>query len=91
MTETKMLGALMILSATVATPVLAQETGKRGPAGGYSLVLQSSPRGALNQLNAPSYDANRKWDRFSPENSGTFDKDPSIAGGEDTARRATGN
>jgi hypothetical protein len=86
-----MLGALIILSATVATPVLAQDAGKRGPASGYSLVSQSSPRGAYNQLNEPSYVANQKRDRWSPENSGTVDKDPSIAGGEDTTRRPAGN
>jgi hypothetical protein len=88
MIRTKMLGALMILSAAVATPALAQQAGKRGLANGYGLASQSSPRGAFNQLSEPSYDAKGKRDRFSPENSGTFDRDPSIAGGEDTTRRA---
>jgi hypothetical protein len=90
MTKTKMLTALIILSATVATPVLAQDA-KRGPANGYNLVSQSSPRGAFNQVNEPSSNAKGMRDRFSPENSGTVDKDPQITGGEDITRRATGN
>lgn len=91
MTKIKMLSAVMILSATVATPVLAQDAGKRGPASGYGLVSQSSTRGAYNQANEPSYNSNRMRDRWSPENSGTVDKDPQMTGGEDITRRATGN
>ena len=91
MTKTRMLTALIILSATVATPVLAQDAGKRGPANGYGLVSQTSPRGAFNQVNEPSSNAKGMRDRFSPENSGTVDKDPQITGGEDITRRATGN
>jgi hypothetical protein len=83
----KMLGALMILSATVATPVLAQEAGTRGPGSPYGLASQSSPRGAYNQVNGPSYTPTRMRDRFSPENSGNAEKDPSITGGEDMTRR----
>jgi hypothetical protein len=91
MTKIRMLSAVMILSATVATPVLAQDAGKRGPASGFSLVSQSSPRGAFNQVNEPSTNANRIRDRWSPENSGTVDRDPQITGGEDITRRPTGN
>ena len=90
MTNPKKLIALIVLSAAVATPVLAQDAGKRGPANGFNLVSQSSPRGAYNQVNDPSYNANRMRDRFSPENSGTVDKDPQITGGEDITRRAPG-
>lgn len=89
MTKIKMLSGVMILFATIAAPVLAQDAGRQGPASGYSLVSQSSPRGAYNQVNEPSY--NRMRDRWSPENSGTVDKDPQITGGEDITRRPTGN
>jgi len=91
MTKIKMLNALMIVFATVATPVLAQDAGKRGPANGYGPVSQSSPRGAYNQVNEPSTNAKGMRDRWSPENSGTVDKDPQITGGEDITRRAAGN
>jgi hypothetical protein len=91
MTKAKMLSGVMILFATVATPVLAQDAGKRGPANGYNLVSQSSPRGAYNQANEPSYNANRIRDRWSPENSGNVDRDPQITGGEDITRRPAGS
>ena len=81
MTRTKMLGVMIILSAAVATPVSAQDAGKRTTA--------RSARAAYNQVNtSPSAGATR--DRWSPENSGTVDKDPQITGGEDITRRAPG-
>jgi hypothetical protein len=82
----KTLGALMIFSATVATPALAQETGKRGTGSPYGSASQSNPRGAYNQVNGPSY--MRLRDRFSPENFGNAEKDPTITGGEDMTLRA---
>jgi hypothetical protein len=87
MTKMKILSAFIILSATVATPVLAQEAGKRGPGSLYGLDSQSSPRGAYNQLNGPSYTATRARDHWDPANSGNNEKDPSITGGEDMTRR----
>ena len=87
MTRMKMLGVLMILSATVATPVLAQQAGKRGAGSLYDLESQSSQRGAYNQANGPSKAVTRTRDRWSPENPGNNEKDPSITGGEDTTRR----
>ena len=86
MTRMKMLGVLMILSATVATPVLAQQAGKRGTGSLYDLESQSSQRGAYNQANGPSNAVTRTRDRWSPENPGNNEKDPSIMGGEDTTR-----
>jgi hypothetical protein len=86
MTKAKMLGVLIILSATVATPVLAQQVGKRGPGSLYDLETQSSQRGAYNQVNGPSNTATRTRDRWSPESLGNNEKDPSITGGEDTTR-----
>jgi hypothetical protein len=88
MTRMKMLGALIILSGAVATPVLAQQAGKPGPGNPYGLESQSNPRGAYNQVNGPSYTPTRLRDHWSPENSGNAEKDPSITGGEDTTRHA---
>ena len=87
MTKMKMLSALIILSAAVATPVLAQEAGKRGPGGLYGLDSQSGLRGAYNQLNGPSYTTSRARDHWDPADSGNNERDPSITGGEDTTRR----
>jgi hypothetical protein len=87
MTKMKILSALIVLSATVATPVLAQEAGKRGPGSLYGLDSQSSPRGAYNQLNGPSYAATPTRSHWNPENSGNSERDPSITGGYDTTRR----
>jgi hypothetical protein len=87
MTKMKMLSVVIILSAAVATPLLAQESGKRGPGSVYGLDSQSSPRGAYNQLNGPSYATTPTRDHWSPENSGNNERDPSVTGGYDTTRR----
>ena len=87
MTQMKMLSALIILSAAVATPVLAQEAGKRGPGGLYGFDSQSGQSGAYNQLNGPSYAAPPTRGHWNPENSGNNERDPSITGGYDTTRR----
>ena len=91
MTKMKMLSALLILSAAVATPVLAQEAGNRGPGGLYGLDSQSGQRGAYNQLNGASYAATPTRDRWNPENSGNPERDPLITGGYDTTRRPSGS
>ena len=86
MTKFKTLCALIILSAAVATPVLAQEAGKRGPGGFYGLDAQSGPRGAYNQLNGPSNSTPRALDSEDRRNIETFGfsgRDPSRVGGED--------
>jgi hypothetical protein len=89
MTRTKMLAATIILSAAVATPVLAQDAGKRSQSR-YGMDARSIPRSAYNQVStSPSAGAANR-DRWSPENSGTADKDPQITGGEDITRRAPG-
>ena len=87
MTQMKMLSALIILSAAVATPVLAQEAGKRGPGGLYGLDSQPGQSGAYNQLNGPSYAAPPTRGHWNPENSGNNERAPSITGGYDTTRR----
>jgi hypothetical protein len=87
MTKMKMLSAVIILSAAVATPVLAQDAGVRGTESRYGLGPQPSSRGAYNQLNGPSYTTKRTRDRWTPVNSSTIERDPSIPGGEDTTLR----
>jgi hypothetical protein len=91
MTKMKMLSALIILSAAVATPVLAQEAGKRGPGGLYGLDSQPGQSGAYNQLNGPSYAATPTRSHWNPENSGNAERDPLITGGYDTTRRPSGS
>jgi hypothetical protein len=87
MTKMKTLSVVIILSAAVATPVLAQDAGVRESGSRHGLESNSSPRGAYNQLNGPSYTAIQTRDLWSPENSGNNERDPSITGGEDTTRR----
>jgi hypothetical protein len=91
MPKMKTIGAMIIFSAAVATPVLAQDAGVRGPGSRYALDSRSSARGAYKQLNGPSYAAAQTRNHWSPENSGTNEKDPSIPGGEDTTLRPSGN
>ena len=79
MTKMKTLTAVIILSATVATPVLAQPTHHGRAYDRY--------RGAYNQLNGPSYAATPTRGHWNPENSGNNERDPSITGGYDTTRR----
>jgi hypothetical protein len=87
MTKITLLNAVIILSAAVATPVLAQEAGKRGPGSLNGSDSQSGPRAAYNQLNGPSYAATPTRGHWNPENSGTNERDPSVTGGYDTTRR----
>ena len=87
MTKMKTLSAVIILSAAVTTPVFAQDAGVRGPGIRYGLDSQSGPRGAYNQLNAPSYAATPTRGHWNPENSGNNERDPLITGGYDTTRR----
>jgi hypothetical protein len=81
MTKMKTLSAVIILSAVVATPVLAQEAGTRGPGSRYGLEPRSFPRGAYNQLNGPSYATPRNGSNI--ENFGSSGRDPSRVGGQD--------
>jgi hypothetical protein len=81
MTKMKTLSAVIILSAVVATPVLAQEAGTRGPGSRYGLESRSFPRGAYNQLNGPSYATPRNGSNI--ENFGSSGRDPSRVGGQD--------
>jgi hypothetical protein len=86
MTKMRTLSAAIILSAAVATPVFAQDTGVRGPGSRYGLASQTAPRGAYNQLNGPSDATPRALDdehKRDIENFGFSGRDPSRVGGED--------
>jgi len=87
MTKMKMLSVVIILSAAVAPPVFAQDTGLRGSGSRHGLEAKPNPRGAYNQSNGPFYTATRTRDHWNPESSGNNERDPSITGGEDTTRR----
>jgi hypothetical protein len=87
MTKMKTLSVVIILSATVATPVFAQDAGVRESGSRHALESKPNARGAYNQLNGPSYAGTRTRDHWSPENLGNNERDPSIPGGEDTTRR----
>jgi hypothetical protein len=88
MTKLKTLCALIILSAAVATPVLAQDAGARGPGSRSGLESRSFPRGAYNQLNGPSYATPRNSSNI--ENFGSSGSDPSRIGGQDPSFKPSG-
>jgi hypothetical protein len=62
MTKMKTLSAVIILSATVATPVFAQTSHHGRASEGY--------RGAYNQLNGPSYATPQTQDEWNIQNFG---------------------
>jgi hypothetical protein len=85
MTKMKMLGAVIILSAAVATPVFAQDAGVVGPGSHHGRAHdQSNYRGAYNQLNGAPYDAapQTRDELINRENFGFSGRDPSRVGGE---------
>jgi len=94
MIRMKALGAAIILSAAVATPVFAQDAGAIGP--GNRSGLESQPvmnyrgafnqsfRGAYNQSGAPfSARPLTNEERRNIEDFGFSGRDPSRVGGED--------
>jgi hypothetical protein len=85
MIKMKALGAAIILSAAVATPVFAQDAGAIGSGNRYGLESQpvTNYRGAYNQ-SAPFY-ANplTNEERRNIEDFGFSGRDPSRVGGED--------
>ena len=94
MIKMKALGAAIILSAAVATPVFAQDAGAIGPGTRYGLESQpvanhrgasnQNFRGAYNQSGAPFYARPlTNEERRNIENFGFSGRDPSRVGGED--------
>jgi hypothetical protein len=88
MMKMKTISAVMILSATVATPVFAQDAVVRGKGSRYGLESQSGPRAAYDRLNGRSYATARALndeDQRDMENFGFSGRDPSIPGGRDAS------
>jgi hypothetical protein len=87
MTKFKTIGALVILSAAVASPVFAQEAVVSEPA--YSgptyygrAYDRQNFRGAYNQMNAPYYAPRNSDEYWNLENYGITGRDPSRVGGQ---------
>jgi hypothetical protein len=81
MTKLKILSAIVILSAAIATPVFAQDAIGPGHARVYD---QSNYRGAYNQSNETFYaQPLTNEERRNVEDFGFSGRDPSRVGGED--------
>ena len=81
MTKLKTLSAAIILSAAVATPVIAQPA-HHG---------RANYRGAYNQMTEPFYAAPRTQGERNIENFGFSGRDPSRVGGEDPSLNPSGS
>jgi hypothetical protein len=82
MTKMKALGAAIIFSAAVVTPVFAQDAGAIGPGNRYGLESQAvtNYRAAYDQSEARPL---TNEERRNIENFGFSGRDPSRVGGED--------
>jgi hypothetical protein len=89
--QLKILSAIVILSAAVATPVLAQDAGVFGPYhhGRHHHVWNY--RGAYNQMGGPSYAVPPTQSGRNIENFGFSGRDPSRIGGEDPSLHPSGS
>jgi hypothetical protein len=81
MTKLKTLSAAIILSAAVATPVIAQPAHH----------ARANYRGAYNQITEPSYAVPSTQAERNIENFGFSGRDPSRVGGEDPSLRPSGS
>ena len=81
MTKLKTLSAAIILSAAVATPVIAQPAHH----------ARANYRGTYNQMTEPFYAAPRTLGERNIENFGFSGRDPSRVGGEDPSLRPSGS
>ena len=81
MTNMKALGAVIILSAAVATPAFAKEHGR----------AYDRYRGAYNQLSGPSYAIPETRADRNIENFGFSGRDPSRPGGWDPSLNPSGS
>ena len=78
--QLKILSAIVMLSAAVATPVFAQDAGMFGPYHGRYHHVRNY-RGAYNQMSEPSYAIPLSGRNI--ENFGFSGRDPSRVGGQD--------
>jgi hypothetical protein len=83
MTKMKTLSAVIILSATIATPVFAQPTHHGRSYDGH--------RGSYNQLNEPFYAPLQTQDERNIQNFGFSGRDRSWVGGVDPSLRPSGS
>jgi hypothetical protein len=81
MTNMKALGAVLILSAAVATPVLAKDHGR----------AYERYRGAYNEMTGPSYAIPETRADRNIEDFGFSGRDPSRVGGWDPSLNPPGN
>ena len=89
MTKLKTLSAVAILSAAIASPVLAQDAGMLGPTYHGRAYDQRNFRGAYNQLNAPFYVVPRMEEGWYIEGFGR--RDPSRVGGKSPSLNPPGS
>jgi hypothetical protein len=88
--QLKILSAVVILSAAVATPVLARDAGMSGPYHGRYHHVRNY-RGAYNQMSGPSYAVPPTESGRNIENFGFSGRDPSRIGGEDPSLHPSGS
>jgi len=91
MTNLRTLSTIVILSASLASPVFAQDAGVRGPARYDRSYDQRNFRGTYNRLNEPFYAAPRTEEGRNIENFGFSGRDPSWVGGEDPSLNPSGD
>jgi hypothetical protein len=85
MTKLKALGAVIIFTAAIATPVFAQDAGQQARGSNHGRAYdQSNYRGAYNQLNGAPFDAAPRTpeEMRNRDNFGFSGRDPSRVGGE---------
>jgi hypothetical protein len=81
MTNLKALGAVLLLSAVVATPAFAKEHSR----------AYDRYRGAYNQMNEPTFAMPQTQSGRNFEDFGFTGKDPSRVGGEDPSLKPSGS
>jgi hypothetical protein len=82
MNKMKMISAAVVLSAAVATPVLAQDVGTYGPAGAAHLRHSQTFYRSYNQMNSDFLPPRNDEEYRNLQNFGFTGHDPSRVGGE---------
>jgi hypothetical protein len=82
MNKMKMISAAVVLSAAVATPVLAQDVGTYGPAGAAPLRHSQTFYRSYNQMNSDFLPPRNDEEYRNLQNFGFTGRDPSRVGGE---------
>ena len=87
---TKALSTLAILSAIIASPAFAQNTGVQEPTHHVRTHGYRNFRGAYDQLNTPVYAAPRAFDSPDIDGFGFRGRDPAWVGDRDPSLRPAG-